>query len=332
MERKKRKGLKWLNLLWILPLAIVLAVAVLMYVVPAFETAKSAEAPDSADWMALLPDEKYLSEVVLPGTHDSATQYVDLAFFSKCQALDIGGQLDAGYRYLDIRLGDEDGELMLMHGFTHCRKGGAPWSDKLTVRDVLSDCYAFLDEHPTETIVFAVKHEHGEASDAAFLAMLRTRLLDDADRWLMTDVIPTVGEARGKLVLMCRAENSDGELWSGIPMLWKDQGGYEDVSKNAEAEDNGAYTLWVQDRYEYGAEDKWRAFTDGMDKAQPDASSVALNFLSTKGTAKYGHPYSFAGDLNGRLNELEPEKLRGWVIVDFGTEQLAEHIRNANFR
>ena len=62
----------------------------------------------SADWMADLDDGLRLNEIVLPGTHDSATQYVQLAFFSKCQALSIGEQLEAGYRYLDIRLGLSD--------------------------------------------------------------------------------------------------------------------------------------------------------------------------------------------------------------------------------
>ena len=73
-----------------------------MYLIPAFETVDKTPVEGSADWMSRLSDEKLISEVVLPGTHDSATQYVQLAFFSKCQALSIKEQLEAGFRYLDV--------------------------------------------------------------------------------------------------------------------------------------------------------------------------------------------------------------------------------------
>lgn len=330
MEKQKRKGLKWLSILWILPLVLVLALGVLMYVVPLFETSSCRAVENSADWMARLPDDKYLSEVVLPGTHDSATQYVDLAFFSKCQEYDISEQLEAGFRYLDIRLGEKDGRLALMHGFTLCRKGGLPWSEPLYYEDVLEDCRAFLDEHPTETVVFAVKHEHGEASDEEFANLAEDGLKALGDRFLDADSLPTVGEARGKLVLM-RRYGTAADSFAGIPMQWQDQGGYNDVSLDTESTYTNGYTLRVQDRYEYGTENKWRAFTDGMDKAQPDAASVALNFLSTKGSAKYGHPYHFAKELNDRLYEHDPDKLHGWIIVDFGNAALAGNIWMVNF-
>ena len=80
----------------------------LMYVIPSVEAPKQEGVVGSDSWMESLNDSLYISEVTLPGTHDSATKNVQLAYFSKCQSLDIRGQLDAGFRYLDIRLGVDD--------------------------------------------------------------------------------------------------------------------------------------------------------------------------------------------------------------------------------
>ena len=57
-----------------------------------------------------------------------------------------------------------------------------------------------------------------------------------------------------------------------------------------------------------------------------------LNFLSTKGTAAYGHPYTFAEKLNRRLldNDLTETDGARWIVVDFGSGVLAEHIRVLN--
>ena len=309
-----------------LVLAALLLAALVMFVVPLTEGADKTPVPGSADWMAALPDDTPLSALVLPGTHDSATQYVQLAFFSKCQALSIGEQLDAGFRYLDIRLGDaaDDGPPLLMHGFTKCKV--SVFGSALTLDDVLADCCGFLAKHPTETVLFVVKHEHGEKPDAAMAGALENAAAMRPESWLVTDSMPTLGEARGKLVLLRRWEGGDG-----LPFLWEDQRGAADVSQNAAVTDEGAYRLWVQDRFEYGADDKWAAFTAGLGAPREDGD-VLLSFLSTKGTGTYGHPYRFAKRLNAQLTELDSAALRGWIAVDFGTPKLAEHIYGANFR
>ena len=199
-----------------------------------------------------------------------------------------------------------------------------------TLDEVLEDCYVFLAEHPTETVIFAVKQEHGDESVAEFEQTLNTYVQKEPEFWLLTDSIPTVGEARGKIVLLRRYEDEAG-LGSdaGISLLWENQNGHEDVSLNTAREDNGSYTLWVQDRYEYGTEDKWAAFCAGLEKAEAGDGNVAIHFLSTKGTATFGHPYRYARALNKKL--MEQEALSGWIVVDFGSAALAEHIYQANF-
>ena len=117
---------------------------------------------------------------------------------------------------------------------------------------------------------------------------------------------------------------------AGLSLLWANQNGHDDTSRNTAAENNGSYTLWVQDRYEYGAEDKWNAFLAGLDAAQTDGENAAVHFLSTKGTLPQGHPWFFAQKLNPQLMELDANQLSGWIVVDFLTPELAQAIYGAN--
>ena len=295
MEKTRKKtgaGRVILRILGLL-LALILCAAAFFLLWPLTEHGDRARVDGSADWMGRLDGSLMLSEISLPGTHDSATQYVQLAWFSKCQSLDVGGQLDAGARYLDIRLGADGERLQLMHGFTKCRTSA--FGGTLYLDEVLRQCYAFLDAHPTEAVVFAVKQEHGDESVAAFEALLNAYVQASPAHWLLTDTVPTLDEARGKLVLMRRYEDEAGlGAAAGIPLLWPNQNGHDDVSLHTAVTDNGSYRLWVQDRYEYDAQDKWAAFTAGIAQNGAAPGDVALHFLSTKGTAAYGHPYGFA--------------------------------------
>ena len=327
---KRFKAKKLLHLLWIVPTLLILSVGCLMYVVPAFENVDRTPVADSADWMAKLDDALPMSKIVLPGTHDSATKNVQLAFFSKCQALDIGEQLDAGFRYLDIRLGADGDRLKLMHGFTNCTTSGWPWAGALYLEDVLKPCYDFLMSHPTETVVFAVKQEHGSETVEAFEKLLHAYIGKNPDQWLLTDCIPTLGEARGKLVLMRRyADKAQLGTDSGISLLWDNQNGHDDVTLHTAMHDNGTYRLYVQDRYEYDTFDKWNAFTNGLAAGEAEDDAVSIHFLSTKGTATYGHPYQFAKALNPKL--LDADRLSGWIIVDFASATIADYIYMMNF-
>ena len=330
-KNKPGKAKRLLHLLWIIPLLIVLVFAVMMYIIPATEDVDRTPVEGSADWMKALPDDMALSDVVLPGTHDSATKNVQLAYFSKCQALTIGEQLDAGFRYLDIRLGASGEQLKLMHGFTNCTTSGFPWAGTLLLDDVLSDCYAFLSAHPTETIVFAVKHEHGSETPERFEALLSSYIEKNPDAWLLSDRIPTVGESRGKIVLTRHYEDKSMPVPTlGLPCYWQTQNGHDDVTPNAAVHRNGSYTLIVQDRYEYDAPEKLAAFRKGLAAAQTGETFLTVNFLSTKGTAKFGHPFGLAKTLNSALLSMT-EPLSGWIVVDFGSPTIAARIYETNF-
>jgi len=330
-EKKRSLALHRIKLLVIMLALAVLVMALFMFLLPLTESADKTPVAGSEAWMAALPDDARLGALVLPGTHDSATKHVQLAYFSKCQSLGVGEQLDAGFRYLDIRLGtDEKTEgFKLMHGFTNCKTG--LFGGALKLDAVLADCYAFLDRNPTETVLFAVKYEHGDLDAAAVQTRLAAYIAENPDKWWLGDTLPTLGEARGKLVLLRRWEDeADLGAAAGIPFLWADQKGYADTSLNTVMTDEGSYRLWVQDRFEYKNTEKWAAFTAGL-AAPADEGDAVLNFLSTKGTATYGHPYQFAERLNRKLLDLGADELRGWIVVDYASPALAAHIYGANF-
>ena len=311
--------------------AILLTYCILMFLIPALEKPDMTPVDGSADWMSRLDDGLFLSEVVLPGTHDSASYHPQLAFFSQCQSATVEDQLNAGFRFLDIRLERVGDTMKLMHGFTACKSDWWPFASQLELPDILNQCYRFLDAHPTETILFSVKLEHGDGDKAAFQTALQTILSKNPSYWLETDHIPTVGEARGKMILLRRFSDSNSlGTAGGVPFVWNEHAYALDLSAASYETDNDFYTLWVQDRYKFDAPEKWDAFLEGMRAGKTGPNDLSINYLSTNGSPAYGHPYRYAKDLNARLPLLETE-LKGWVIVDFGTPALASLIYSHNF-
>ena len=79
----------------------------------------------SSNWMERILDETKLSALSIPGTHDSATQYVSLSSIFQCQDTAIKTQLENGYRYLDIRLVIDGQDLILKHNFAKCKNNNS---------------------------------------------------------------------------------------------------------------------------------------------------------------------------------------------------------------
>ena len=120
---------KLLKKILLVVLSLVVIALLYVFLEPLTEKISSGPADDSESWMARLGDDVLISDISIPGAHDSATQYVQLAFFSKCQSLSVGEQLRDGCRYLDIRLGlNKSGDdLIFYRGFCKCKTGFLPW-------------------------------------------------------------------------------------------------------------------------------------------------------------------------------------------------------------
>ena len=213
----------------------------------------------ATDWMEGLPDDVYLSNVTIPGTHDSATAHIFPSFFLQCQSKEFDEQLDAGYRYLDIRLAleetDDGTRLKFIHAFGTCKKNASflnLFGDTLYLEDCLEDVYAFLDEHPTETVIFCVKAENGD-DDVSKVESEFFKVLDqNPSKWYTKNEIPTLGDVRGKIVLATRFKdvNNEGENRTGLHFSWSEQNNKEAVADTQEVTMiTDTNQLWVQDRY-----------------------------------------------------------------------------------
>ena len=171
-----------------------------------------------SSWMSQLKDETPLSALSIPGTHNSPTHHRALPSV-RCQAVSVQEQLDHGFRFLDIRVQPEEPEnaskegLILVHGvFPISLKG------KLYFRDLVNEVFAFLDKNPSETVIMSVKREGpGNHTDAQLSRRLRDHYAGDVNHWFTAPRIPTLGEARHKIVLMRRFTLEDGlkHEWDG---------------------------------------------------------------------------------------------------------------------
>lgn len=113
----------------------------------------------SDNWMASLADDIDIREVSIPATHDSGTN--GLMSLAKCQNLSISDQLNAGIRFLDIRVTPQ-GEgsisnfsLKLSHTFV----------SSTGFKDVLADVKKFLASNPSETILIKIARDSGAEYD-----------------------------------------------------------------------------------------------------------------------------------------------------------------------
>lgn len=323
-----------------------LACALLMCMMVCVFAGLAAMPADAADvravnWMENIPDETKLSSMSIPGTHDSCTQNVDMRYIFQCQDASIATQLKYGYRYLDMRLvlekrsGQET--LVLKHNIARCKVSDSPFSRTLTLADVLKDVYAFLDEHPSETVILCMKAENSKDDVADVQSVLYEAISREPDRWYLKNEIPTLGEVRGKIVLATRFDDklAVGSERCGLYFGWADQGDRTVLSDpTANSVINGRETLCVQDRYNYDTDDKIDAIHTCLDNSQAAEDTFFLNFTSTSGSGKVGHPKEYAKRINLDLYDYDWQAgtAYGVVIVDFAPKKIAEKIYQTNFQ
>jgi 1-phosphatidylinositol phosphodiesterase len=179
-------------------------------------------------WMGRLKNEIPLSALSIPGTHNSPTHHMALPSV-RCQAVSVKEQLNNGVRFLDIRVQPESADdaskegLVLVHSAFPVSLTGTKY-----FRDLINTVYCFLDANPTETIIISLKREGiGKATDQHLSRIVKAHYANE--RWFTQDRIPTLGEARSKIVLIRRfaldeslkGENS-GKGWAIDAESWPD--------------------------------------------------------------------------------------------------------------
>lgn len=294
------------------------------------------------NWLSFLSDDTPLSLINLPGTHDSCAQYIGLSAISRCQHKSIREQIGGGNRFLDIRLEYKDSRFYTVHGILDCRRAKSRRSPPLFFDEVFEACVGFLDENPTETVVMSIQMGDGKNGDDFFPAFFDGFVQPFRAKWFTQNRIPTLGETRGRLVLLrrCGLGKSDHRFSdddAGMNFsLWPAQNGKDSfLPLSCEmalvSGQPSAYSAVIQDRFMVRPTMKWKKVVKpALENACPDARTVYLNFFSTAGfvwSPRCNSKYINAQFLKYPLTAGKPY---GWCVFDFPDQSHIERVINSN--
>jgi len=145
------------------------------------------------DWMKDIPDETKISEMTIPGTHDSCSLFGICC--ARTQTWTLVEQMKAGIRFFDIRLRRINDTLRAYHGFV---------DQKETFDTILAYAFDFLEKNPTETIMMEVISEYDPKNCTKSFA----ELYDEYTRSYSDKIVPyenkdtELGKIRGKLFVI----------------------------------------------------------------------------------------------------------------------------------
>lgn len=294
---------------------------------------------DGPCWMKYVDDNKFLDELSIPGTHDSGTCSVDKdtepqSSQVKCQQDYIPTQLLEGIRYFDIRLGKGDNPGICHGDFYLFKKDG----DYLHLSDVIGYFKKFLNENPREALIMLASRGNDEATDESITTAFAKVMAEHPDLFYTSSHVPTLGEVRGKIVLLRRfrlAGNSvSGHTWgldltewddkikahsdSATMCLVQDARGFEAAGETGDKEPY-CTKVYAQDKYKLTGTDKlsWvdnalkettgrtRNKVDVVDddgaKVQVQERCWSINYTSCTGLSHGGNPFTSARVVNEHL-------------------------------
>ncbi len=290
--------------------------------------------------MKSLSDILKISEINIPGTHDSCAFAVQYPFLSKCQDMTISEQLKSGIRFLDIRVEKDGTRLKLVHDIADC-KNPHKRKEKLYLENVINDCENFLSENPSETILLSYKRDDGANQEETFDIFFE-EYLNNNPLWYTENRIPILKEVRGKIVLLNR-DNIDKtnekytDFNTGINLsTWVYQ--KENTERIYETSEllgrDGTLTgltFMVQDLYGLTPQKKWDLAVLPFIKNPPETDEILITFFSC--ASLFYNPKRSAKFINKKLADitLENTKKYGWIILDYPTKKFIKEIINSNF-
>lgn len=168
------------------------------------------------NWMGALADSVKISQLSIPGTHNSCARENSAWGFAQCQTEYLSWQLNNGIRYLDIRCRNTQSiptapfrprtrwYFAIVHGVTDQRR---------SFEEVLTACFTFLANNPTETIIMRVQQEGSSDSDR-YKEIFRNYLNPVLrSKFYLGTTIPSLGQVRGKIVLLSALPWIEEGLW-----------------------------------------------------------------------------------------------------------------------
>ena len=292
----------------------------------------------ATDWMAKIPDSRYLNNINLPGSHNS--EMVNLwnstsmayANYAKCQSKGVNDELEDGFRLFDLRIDGSDTYGTICHGsgeYKFIAKDAM--DDEMAMSITFSDLFInigvknFLDSHPTETIVMSLKVEDG---DAANVVTAITNVVNAYPSYFYTGTtIPRLKDMRGKIVILSRIPS----LGLGIQLDLPDKAG-ETITIDGVG-------FYAEDHYDVNANAKKTHIDTAFNTTT--ANDVKIN--GTKGTnggiiftssniVGSATPKNISDAVNPHIKgkTFTQGKLLGWIFSDYVDAALATKIFSTN--
>jgi 1-phosphatidylinositol phosphodiesterase len=271
--------------------------------------------------MASIADTRSLSELSIPGTHDSGARFEPYPGIAKTQNLTIADQLAGGIRFFDMRCRNFDDQFLIYHG---------PIDQNQTFDEVLATMSGFLTAHPGEAVIMSVKEEvMSQGATMTFEQVFDGYVASSPSRWYLEPSVPLLGDVRGQIVLLRRFDATATPL--GIDASpWADNATFTIA--------NGAATLRIEDNYDLMDNDsKWSDITALLDEAQNgDPATLFLTYTSGFQTVNGLNDITIVSDdINQRLDRwlADPANRHahtGVVPMDFVTASRARSVIATN--
>lgn len=223
----------------------------------------AAVSASATPWMRDLSDDAFISQLSIPGTHDSATGHGFTSWlmenYATTQDLNISAQWSVGVRAFDLRPAVSGNALQIYHGVA---------ATKLWFHDALADICRQLDAEPTEFAIVLMRHEDdGDSNNTNWASLTESAFADPtvADRLATFSPDLTVGEARGKIIVLSRDAFTNKK--AGFISGWGCSPDFADQKGGTITRGTRTARLYVQDFYDCTA-------SDGA--ARKDAAITAL--------------------------------------------------------
>lgn len=260
---------------------------------------------ESADWLKSVNDNRKIFSLSIPGTHETCARVGGPLV--QCQDWSVEEQLLNGVRYLDIRCRHIGDSFMIHHGSVYQQL-----SFGTGVRDV---CIKFLKAHPTEFIFMQIKEEYDATGNTrTFEETMKTYINGNEQYFYLDEVSPTLGQVRGKIVLLRRFSSSITPM--GNYLQFKDNTIFTSIT---------TITAVVQDCYNvptlFDRGSKWNHFMSVMNMAiqNTDENKLFLNFGS--GSSAFCYPWSVADFMTPKIGNYientQPKAFVGVIMFDY---------------
>ena len=254
---------------------------------------------DYSNWMSNLSDGTSLRDINMPGSHDTMALYSIGDLAGQCQSLSLEDQLNLGVRFLDIRLQQENNKLKAVHGFI---------DQRASFESITKTIETYIEKHSSEMIIMSIKEEYdSKNSDISFEESVKSYLTSDI-YYLDNNLPSTLGEVRGKVILLSRYSNST----IGVPAYdgWRDSCSFTLPND-----------IYVQDTYQITSKEQKQ--DEIISCFNESGHALKINFLSAYRTDAFPPSYapSAANDINPWINkEISKYNDRGIVLYDFVSE------------